>query len=361
MQWRTYRYAMIITPELTSQIAGEKFAAWLGCVPLSSTIGVLCHSDADGISAGAILHRALKRAGREVAMIVTEKFENAWSDTVRDRVNATGSGALIVCDLGVRGRPVADGVPTCFIDHHHFSDAPSDDVVITGFGLEPCPTSGLIAFWCASRIGDVHDLEWMAAISLLSDIGERAPFPELASARSSYGLTVLRKSTTLLNAARRSSSGNAGPALDLLLRATSPKEISRGDSPEALSLRQAQAEVHRAFTAAKRAAPKFSGPLAILRIHTPCQIHPLIAQIWRTRLPKYIVFCANSGYRGGFVHFSGRCGKGTDLIAFLRDHAPANPGENYGRGHPQAAGGSLPVAVWNAWTAALGFGQEVAA
>ena len=60
--------------------------------------------------------------------------------------------------------------------------------------------------------------------------------------------------------------------------------------------------------------------MAVIRIHTACQVHPLIAQIWRTRLPNYIVFCANTGYRDGFVHFSGRCGKETELIAFLRDH-----------------------------------------
>jgi single-stranded-DNA-specific exonuclease len=252
-----------------------------------------------------------------------------------------------------------NGVPTCFIDHHSFSDVPSDSAVVTGFAFEPCATSGLLAFWCAKRIADVQDLEWIAAISLLSDIGDRAPFAELASAKSVYSLTALRAATTLLNAARRSSHGDARPALELLLRATSPKEIVRSDSPEAVTLREAHAQVNDAFTEAKRAAPKFSGSVAILRIHTPCQVHPLIAQIWRTRLPNYIVFCANSGYRDGFVHFSGRCGKGTDLIAFLRDHAPADAGENYGRGHPQAAGGWLSCAVWNAWVAALGFGAEV--
>jgi hypothetical protein len=74
MQWRTYRYAMIITPGLTPQIAAEKFEAWVGSVSFSATICVLCHSDADGISAGAILYRALKRAGRTIATIVTGKF-----------------------------------------------------------------------------------------------------------------------------------------------------------------------------------------------------------------------------------------------------------------------------------------------
>ena len=188
---------------------------------------------------------------------------------------------------------------------------------------------------CASAVADVPDLELIAAISLLSDSGERAPFTEPTSAKSAHGLSALREATTLLNAARRSSSGNAQPALESLLRAAAPREISRDDSTEALILREGQQEVNRAFEEAKRAAPKFSGPISILRIHTPCQVHPLIAQIWRTRLPKYIVFCANSGYRDGFVHFSARCGKETDLIAFLRDHAPADPGDNYRRGHPK--------------------------
>ena len=352
---------MTTSSGLTPASAGQQFARWLASRSSNAKLCVLCHSDADGISAGAILHRTLVRSGRKVATIVTQKFENAWSESVRDRVQATSPDALIVCDLGVRARPVLDAVPTCFVDHHYFSDAPSDGTVITGFQVEPCPTSGLIAFWCASAVADVPDLEWIAAISLLSDSGERAPFVELTSAKSAHGLSALREATTLLNAARRSSSGNAQPALELLLRAASPREISRDNSPEALILREAKQEVNRAFAEAKRAAPKFSGPISILRIHTPCQVHPLIAQIWRTRLPKYIVFCANNGYRDGFVHFSGRCGGGTDLIAFLRDHAPADAGDNYGRGHPQAAGGSLPVRVWNAWTAALGFGNEVAA
>jgi hypothetical protein len=160
-------------------------------------------------------------------------------------------------------------VPTCFIDHHYFSAAPLDGVIITGFGTEPCPTSGLIAFWCARAVGDVADLEWIAAVSLLSDSGERVPFEELTSAKSAHGLSALREATTLLNAARRSSRGIAQPALDLLLRAASPREISRGDSPEALILRQAQQEVNRAFAEANRAAPKFSRQVSILRIHTP--------------------------------------------------------------------------------------------
>ena len=153
------------------------------------------------------------RSACAIATIVIEKLENAWSESVRDRLQAGAPGALIVCDLGVRARAVLDALPTCFIDYHYFSDAPLNGMVITGFQAEPCPTSGLIAFWCANAIADVSDLEWIAAISLLSDVGERAPFAELTSAKNAHGLSALREATTLLNAARRPSSGNAEPAL----------------------------------------------------------------------------------------------------------------------------------------------------
>ena len=137
----------MIGPGLTPVSAGQQFVMWLASQSSAAKLCILCHSDADGISAGAILHRALLRAGREVATISTQKFENAWSESVRDRARATSPHGLIVCDLGVRARPILDGVSTCFIDHHYFSDLPLDGPVITGFQVEPCPTSGLIAFW----------------------------------------------------------------------------------------------------------------------------------------------------------------------------------------------------------------------
>lgn len=184
---------MTTSSELTPASAGQQFATWLVSHCSSAKLCILCHSDADGISAGAILHRALQRSDREVATIVTRKFENAWSESIRDRLQEASAGALIVGDFGVRARPVLEAVPTCLIDHHYFSDAPSDSVIITGFQVEPCPTFRLIAFWCASAVADVSDLEWMPAISLLSDSGERAPFVELTSAKRVHGLSALRR------------------------------------------------------------------------------------------------------------------------------------------------------------------------
>jgi single-stranded-DNA-specific exonuclease len=88
-------------------------------------------------------------------------------------------------------------------------------------------------------------------------------------------------------------------------------------------------------------------------------VHPLIAQIWRSRLPKFLVIVANDGYEPGRVHFSARSGPGMNVIDFLRGISlPAGDGD-FGHGHDQASGGILPTKRWNALLAALGFPASV--
>lgn len=336
-----------------------QFHAFVGNIGDGSRVGVLCHSDADGIAAGAILARTFTKLGHTAITDVTGKAENAWSPEVRDRLAAAELDALTVTDLGSRSDPLLDGVPTLLLDHHRPIGVPPGAELLTGYGHEPTPTSGLLAYWCAQAVGDASDLDWIAAISLLSDIGDHAPFDLLAEAKARYKATPLRDATTLLNAPRRSAGGDARPALDLLLKARDPREVVRGSEPEVAQLKAAKTEVNQAFAEAKKASPRFSGNVAIITIDTPCQIHPLIAQIWRTRLPRYIVFGTNVGYLPGRVNFSARSSKDVNLLDFLRQHAPSDPGLWYGLGHDQASGGSLTYAQWNEFVTGLGFGSEV--
>ena len=335
--------------------AGEALQRLLRVVPPGDALSVLCHSDADGIAAGAILTRSLRRAGCDCACDVTRKGEDAWSPAVRERLQALRPAGLIVADLGSRAEPVLDGVPTLLIDHHRPTGIPPQAELLTGYGVEPTPTSGLLAYWCAQALGAADDLLWIAAISLLSDIGDKAPFAELEQARAKYKITPLRDATSLLNAPRRSATGYAGPALRLLLERNGPAEITKGAGPDIDALHAAKAEVGMALAEARKAAPKFSGKVALLQIDTPCQVHPLIAQQWRTRLPDYIVMCANHGYLPGRVNFSMRTKTSANLLEFLAQHRPEGAGEDYGRGHDQATGGSLPKDVWREFAERLGF------
>lgn len=106
---------------------------------------------------------------------------------------------------------------------------------------------------------------------------------------------------------------------------------------------------------ARKAAPVFAGNVALVRINSPCQIHPLIAQSWRTRLPKYIVIAANEGYIPGRVNFSVRTDSGINVLNFLGDIDLSEGEGSYGHGHDTASGGSLPVERWHELLIKLGF------
>ena len=336
--------------------AGRLFRDWLARVPADAPMLVLGHFDADGLSAVAILVRALERAGRIAAERLVGKGENPWSPELRAELSARAPGGLIVTDLGVREGAPLPGTPTVLIDHHVPTGAPGDALVISGNGLAPEPTSALLGFWCAAAIGPADDLLWLAAIGLIGDMAEG--FPELDEANARYGKTALKDAVSLINAPRRTAAADATPALTLLLQGDGPKAVTKGTAPENQALHAAKAEVKAELDAARRVAPKVRDGVALIRFHSPTQIHPLVAQQWRGRLRNEIVLAANTGYRDGWVHFAARSAGDTDLIDFLARHRPPGATEAYGSGHRQATGGALRPADWNAFISGLGFPEE---
>ena len=148
--------------------------------------------------------------------------------------------------------------------------------------------------WSDEMRAELADWLWLAAVGLIGDMAEDAGFPEMAEARR-YGITALREAASLVNAPRRSASGDASTALALLLTADGPREITKGDRPEAAALRAAKAEVKAELDAARRIGPKVRGDVALIRFSSQTQIHPLIAQQWRGRLKNEIVLAANTG------------------------------------------------------------------
>jgi single-stranded-DNA-specific exonuclease len=318
---------------------------------------VLSHFDADGLAAAAILIRAMRAAGRTAEPLVIGKTGSPWDTEMRDRIAAHDPAGLIVADLGTRPEPVLPGCPTLVIDHHVPTGDPQGAITISSHGLDPEPTTALLAWWAVAALGDPSDLLWLAAIGLIGDMADGLGFPELGEAQARWGKTALRDATALINAPRRTALADAGPALRLLLTADGPKRITKGDDPDALALHAAKAEVRAAMEVAKRVPPLVADDVALIRLDSPCQIHPLIAQQWRGRLKDKIVIAANRGYRPGWVHFAARSATGRDLVAFLAQHRPAGADGRYGNGHAQATGGALPATIWNQFIAGLGLPQ----
>ena len=346
------------TPDL--EAARAAFKAFVEPIPHDVSVVALHDSDADGLAAGVLWQRGLERLGfSSIRRLLPDRQRSAWSEGNRETIRQAAPDRLFVLDLGSQPEPVLPGVSTCFVDHHRPGGAPPGDTLVSAYTWDPIPTTSLLTWELFAGLTDMADLDWIAAIGLLGDLGDSAPFPMLTEAKKRYTAKYLKEAVALLNAARRAARYDPEAAARALLSHTDPRSLVNSDSADVQVLREARAEVKAAMEEAKKAAPVFAGPVALIRASSPCQIHPLVAQIWRTRLPKFIVLAANDAYLPGRVNFSARAARGVNVLEFLRS-VPLPPGEgNFGQGHDQASGGSLPVARWNALLAALGFAPDV--
>ena len=324
--------------------------------------------DADGLAAAATLARAIKaRRGVAPRVVVKERDAPAWSDAARERVANLDPGALVVADLGVQRPGFLDGrrddVPVLYLDHHVPSGMPDTGVVVTGHGLDPSPCTAWIAYevvrpWLDEGSVTEEQLPmWVPAVGVLSDMGDKAPWPHMQALRAAYRITHVREAKVLVNASRRASTALGEVALQALIEAGEPKELTTGPGSEALA--SARAEVKGEMAKARRLPPRFAEgtPWALIPVHSPCQVHPLIAQQWAGRLPKYLALSTNPSFLPGYLSFSVRTKRADDIptrlraLPFASDHR-----DRFGHGHPQASGGSLPLELAGDFLRGLGFG-----
>ncbi|MEA3459756.1 MAG: hypothetical protein U9R11_03625, partial [Chloroflexota bacterium] len=155
---------------------------------------VLCHSDADGVTAGAIMYRALERLGFAYpTILVTGKGESAYTPKTKKLAAETNPEVLFVLDLGCKKEPVVPDVPTLFIDHHRPFGVPPKGVLISSYTWEPIPNASLLIWWLCREVADVDDMDWVAAIGTLSDLGDKAPFDIVPSAKKKYKAKWLKE------------------------------------------------------------------------------------------------------------------------------------------------------------------------
>ena len=346
------------TPTLES--ARHALEQFLDATSVSSRIVAVHDSDADGVTAAVVWQRAMERLGfTSVSRVIPDRTRDAWSETNRARIMTLAPDALFALDLGSRDQSLMDHVPLCIIDHHRPDGIPEGAVLISAYEWDPIPNTSLIVWDLFRTLVALDDLDWVAAIGVLSDLGDKAPFELLTAVRKKYKLKDLREATTLINAARRATTFDPETATQALLQHTDPASFVNSNSEQVALLRRARIEVAAAFEEAKKAAPVFSGKVALIRVRSSCQVHPLIAQIWRTRLPKYMVFVANETYLPGRVNFSARSSGEVKVLEFLRAIDLEDGEGSLGHGHDHASGGSLPAARWNQLLTVLGFPDTV--
>ncbi|MBC6991785.1 DHH family phosphoesterase [Hymenobacter sp. BT491] len=343
------------------------FRQFLNQIPARGRVVVYCHFDADGLGAGAVFGRGLQKIGSdwEVVVVPSGKGENAFlTPGVREKLLAFQPDALIVTDLGVHksGTLEADGIPVLYVDHHIPEGyPPAGSTVLTGYGLDPVPCSAWLAYELIAAETDTTDLQWVAAIGVISDLGDHARWALLPEVKKQYTAKWLKEAVAMCNAARRAGEFDLALPLHYLLHDDNPRGLAQ--DPKLAGYR---AEVSAALNVARKLPPKFppkgpdASPVAVITINSPCQIHPLIAQQWIQRLPDRVVLCANLGYLpDGAVAVAGRAASSNLHIPNILREAfariGATPPANFAHGHPQASGGHLPAADYQLLLRGLGF------
>lgn len=337
--------------------------------------------DADGLSSGVILWRTLEALGLSTDLIsahLLTKGNTVHDAAERVKMAAKSPSYIFVLDQGSRhsGPLIEEPHTALVIDHHHAtpSDFPEGAEFVTACESPPVATSSLLTYeLCEPLHSDVASrTAWLCVVGTHGDLGNtlkwEPPFPDMSATLKQYTKKTLNEVVSYVNAPRRTATYDVASAWSALLTATHPSEVLK--HPRLLAARQ---EVNAEVERCTHAAPKFSldGKVAVFRIRSEAQVHPVIATRWAGHLNSKalkIVLVANEGYLPGKVNFScriARCARNKDppvniiesLKAYaslkletneIKDEAAVSEeekpllerlGADFARGHVQASGG----------------------
>jgi hypothetical protein len=351
--------------------------------------------DADGLSSGVIVHRTLTSLGLSSKLISTHivtKGSTIHDVSERDLISSTYKPSyLIVLDQGSRPSPPLTTCPTTqtlILDHHLSNAFPENALAVSACHYPPVATTSLLTYLICAPIHSSQpkfeeSCAYLACIGTHGDLGNTLkwlpPFPDMTPVLKRYSKKATNDAVSLINAPRRTARYDVMSAWNALLVSKSPKDLL---SDQRLS--EAGAEINEEVERHTHTPPKFTpdGRIAVLRIHTPAQVHPVIATRWAGYLNSKtleIVMVANSGYLPGMVSFScriARCararaagegGKEVDIIESLKAAAGLSTngleerlGESFARGHREASGGIVPAAAFEELMGLLRVGEKKA-
>lgn len=340
--------------------------------------------DADGLSSGVTLHRTLNALGLESSMIevhLVKKGSNIHVQAEREAMAARSPAYIIVLDQGsVAAPPVVDSAATksLIIDHHLSDHFPEGAQVVSACHYPPVSTTSLLTYEICKPLADniASSCAYLACIGTHGDLGNTLkwspPFPDMTETFKIYTKKSINDAVSLINAPRRTAKYDVITAWTALLNSTDPKELLKNGR-----LQSARAEINAEVELNTHTPPKFSpdGRVAVLRINSAAQVHPVIATRWAGHLNSKaleIVICANSGYLPGMVNFSCRIARSArtrdppvNIIESLKAAADLSTdglkdrlGESFARGHKEASGGVVPVEAFEELMQLLKIGEK---
>lgn len=341
----------------------------LECAKSNKPTLLVPDKDADGLSAGVILERTLIALGLSKSLIkihLIKKGSNIHEEDERLAMAAHSPAFVVVLDQGSReGPPVVDDVnaKSLIIDHHLSDTFPQHAQVVSACHYPPVSTTSLLTYEICRRLRPEigATCAYLACIGTHGDLGNTLkwspPFPDMKETFKMYTKKAINDAVSLLNAPRRTARYDVITAWSALAESQDPRDLLRNGR-----LQAARAEINEEVELNAHSPPKFTpdGRLAVLKIRSKAQVHPVIATRWANHLNSQkleIVMVANYGYLDQMVNFScriARCARTKDppvnIIEMLKAAADLSAdglrermGDSFARGHPEASGGIVPV------------------
>lgn len=364
--------------------------------------------DADGLTSGAILHTTLRLLGLPDELIhvhVLSKGTSVHDEAERDAMKAYSPDFIFILDHGSRQSPSAIDEPhRCLVvDHHYVPDSssfPEGAEFITACNSPPVSTTSLLTYLLCQKVHpDVENhCDWLAVIGTYGDLSStikwEPPFPDMSACLKKYTKKGLNDCVSLLNAPRRTSTYDVRSAWDALVAASSSNSSTSDDDAASYKanlnkilgsrrLIEARQDINAEVERCTHTPPAFSrdAAVAVFRIRSAFQVHPVIATRWAGHLSSkklQVVLVANDGYLPGKVNFScriPRCARvraaqeGTEevnIIKVLREAAARSEsgdlierlGESFARGHKEASGGIVGATEFEELMFVLGVGEK---
>ncbi|KAI0204815.1 DHH phosphoesterase [Astrocystis sublimbata] len=365
----------------------EKARAFIReCVAEGKRTLIIPDKDADGLTSGAILRKTLVLLGLDSDLItahILQKGCNIHDESERAAMAAHEPAFIFILDQGSRmSPPVIDAPHRAIVIDHHWAtekDFPEGAEHVSACNSPPVATSSLLTYEICSPLHEevTSTCDWLCAMGTHGDLGNalkwEPPFPDMKVTFKTYTKKAINEAVSLINAPRRTATYDVPGAWAALNAAATPAELLK--NPMLLA---ARVEVNEEVEKCTHTAPKFSidGTIAVFRINSAAQVHPVIATRWAGHLksPKLeVILVANEGYLPDMVHFSCRVPRSArareppvNIIETLRaiaERAP-NPtlrerlGGSFARGHKEASGGIVPKAEFEELMEILEIGKS---
>ena len=340
--------------------------------------------DADGLSSGVIIYRTLTALGLDPALIeahLVKKGNNVHSEAERVSMSEKKPTYIIVLDQGsIAAPPLVDDSDTksLILDHHLSDHFPERAQVVSACHYPPVATTSLLTYEICKPLHPSLESScaFLACIGTHGDLGNtlkwNPPFPDMRETFKTYTKKSINDAVSLLNAPRRTAKYDVLTAWEALLQAREPKDLLNNGR-----LQSARAEINEEVELNTHTPPKFTpdGRIAVLKIKSAAQVHPVIATRWAGHLNSKaleIVMVANYGYLEDMVNFScriARCARSRDppvnIIESLKaaadlstDGLKERMGESFARGHKEASGGIVPTSAFEELMALLKVGEK---